>query len=283
MTTIIDGKKIRDGILEGVKSGVEALPFQPVFCDVLVGSNPESAQYVRMKARMAEAMGIHFHNAHFPEDITTEKLMEEVHKLKDVPHMCGIIIQLPLPAHLDKDRILDSIESDIDVDCLGKKASDVFYNESIEIGYPTALSCMTILDSLNLDLKGKKIVVVGQGQLVGRPVTHLLQIRGLEVEIVTRHTENKDEIIKSADVIISGTGAGKHITGDKIKQGAVIIDAGTSESNGSIVGDVDLESVQDIASFVSPVPGGVGPVTVSILLANVLKVAQKKANESKSI
>lgn len=282
-TTIIDGKKIRDTILEGVKRGVADLPFQPVFCDVLVGNNPESAQYVRMKARTAEAVGIHFHNAHFPEDITTDKLMEEVHKLKDVPNMCGIIIQLPLPPHLDKEKILDSIECEIDVDCLGHKASDIFYNESIEIGYPTALSCMKILDSLDLDLQSKKIVVIGQGQLVGKPVTHLLQIRGLEVEIVTRNTENKEDVMRQADVIISGTGAGKFITGDKIKQGAVIVDAGTSESNGSIVGDVDLESVSGIASFVSPVPGGVGPVTVSILLANVLKVAQKKVHESKSI
>lgn len=278
-TTIIDGRKIRDGILEEVKKGVASLPFQPVFCDVLVGSNPESAQYVRMKARMAEAVGIHFHNAHFTDDITTDKLVEEVQKLKDIPNMCGVIVQLPLPIHLDKEKVLEAIDFHLDVDCLGSKASDVFYNESIDIGYPTALSCMKILDSLDIDLKNKKIVVIGQGQLVGKPVTHLLQIRGLEVTIVTRSTENKEAIIKEADVIISGTGAGKFITGEKIKDGAVIVDAGTSESNGSIVGDVDLESVQGIASFVSPVPGGVGPVTVSILLANVLKVAKKKQNE----
>lgn len=278
-TTIIDGKKIRDGILDEVKKGVEQLPFQPVFCDVLVGSDPVSAQYVKMKGRTAESVGIHFHNAHFPSDITTDKLIEEIHKLKDIPNMCGLIVQLPLPAHLEKQKILDSIEQSIDVDCLGKDASDVFYNSSIDIGYPTALSCIRILDSLNLDLTDKKIVVVGQGQLVGMPVAHLLKLRGLSVDIAVRHTENKDELVKNADIIISGTGAGKLITGEKIKEGAVIIDAGTSESNGSIVGDVDLDSVLGIASFVSPVPGGVGPVTVAVLLSNVLKVAQNKNNE----
>lgn len=278
-TIIIDGKKIRDEILEEVKKGVAQLPFQPVFCDVLVGSDPVSAQYVKMKGRTAESVGIHFHNAHFPTDITTGQLIEEVHKLKGIPNMCGLIIQLPLPAHLDKQKILDSIDQSIDVDCLGQDASMVFYNSSIEIGYPTALSCMKILDSLNINLEDKKITVVGQGQLVGRPVAHLLKIRNLEVSIVTRETSNKDEIIKNADVIISGTGAGKLLTSEKIKEGAILIDAGTSESNGSIVGDVDLDSVQGIAGFVSPVPGGVGPVTVGILLQNVLKVAQKKNHE----
>jgi len=278
-TIIIDGKKIRDEILEEVKKGVAQLPLQPVFCDVLVGSDPVSAQYVKMKGRTAESVGIHFHNAHFPTDITTDQLIEEVHKLKDIPNMCGLIVQLPLPAHLDKQKILDSIDQSIDVDCLGQDASAVFYNSSIEIGYPTALSCMKILDSLNINLEDKNIVVVGQGQLVGRPVAHLLKIRNLEMSIVTRETSNKDEIIKNADVIISGTGAGKLLTGEKIKEGAILIDAGTSESNGSIVGDVDLDSVQGTASFVSPVPGGVGPVTVGILLQNVLKVAQKKNHE----
>jgi methylenetetrahydrofolate dehydrogenase (NADP+)/methenyltetrahydrofolate cyclohydrolase len=278
-TIIIDGKKIRDEILEEVKKGVAQLSFQPVFCDVLVGSDPVSAQYVKMKGRTAESVGIHFHNAHFPIDITTDQLIDEVHKLKDIPNMCGLIVQLPLPAHIDKQKILDSIDQSIDVDCLGQDASIVFYNSSIEIGYPTALSCMRILDSLNINLEDKNIVVVGQGQLVGMPVAHLLKIRNLEVGIVTRETDNKDEIIKNADVIISGTGAGKLLTGEKIKEGAILIDAGTSESNGSIVGDVDLDSVQGIASFVSPVPGGVGPVTVGILLQNVLKVAQKKNNE----
>lgn len=278
---IIDGKKIRGEILESVKEGVAKLPFRPVFCDVLVGNDPVSMQYINMKARTAEAVGIHFHHAEFRNDITTEELIEEIKKLNEIPNMCGLIIQLPLPAHLDRTLVLDAIKPSIDVDCLGEKASTVFYGGDIKIGYPTALSCMAILDSVATDLSGKNIVVIGQGMLVGKPTTHLLQMRGLAVSTIVRSTDIKEreELIKNADVIISGTGQGKFLMGDMIKKGVIIVDAGTSESKGGIVGDVDLDSVKDVASFVSPVPGGVGPVTVAMLLKNVLTVAEQIKNE----
>lgn len=272
---IIDGKKIRNEILESVKEGVARLPFTPVFCDVLVGTDPVSTQYINMKAKTAESVGIHFHHANFKEEITTEELILEIKKLNNVPFMCGLIVQLPLPSHIDRNLVLDAIDPSIDVDCLSKSASDIFYNGDITIAYPTALSCMSIIDRVISNLSDKNIVVIGQGMLVGKPLVHLLKMRGLEVNIVTRTTLNKEYIIKNADLIISATGQGKLINGSMIKKGCVVIDAGTSESNGGIVGDVDLDSVKDVASFVSPVPGGVGPVTVAMLLQNVLKVAQK--------
>ena len=272
---IIDGKKIRSEILAKVKEGVASLSFQPVFCDVLVGDDPSSAQYVRMKAKTAESLGIKFHNANFPATITTEELIKEIKILNGLQNMCGIIVQLPLPQSLDRRAILDSIDSGLDVDCLGAIASEKFYNGEIALGFPTALACMELLDSTGVDLKGKKIAVLGQGDLVGKPVTALLKFRGLNPDIVRSKTENKEEIIKKADVIISGMGQGKYITGNMIKEGAILIDAGTSESDGSIVGDIDSESVKNVASFISPVPGGVGPVTVAMLLNNVLKVAKK--------
>ncbi len=274
-TQIINGRKIRNEILEKVKMEVSHLAFQPVFCDVLIGNDPVSKQYIDMKAKTAESIGIHFHHAEFPESITTLELVEEIKNLNKVDNMCGLIVQLPIPAHLDKEKILNAIEQNIDVDCLGKNASDVFYNTDTSIGYPTALACMAIIDSIDFDLKNKNIVVMGQGELVGKPVTHLLRIRGLKVDTITRKTENKEDLLKKADVIISATGAGKYLVGDMIKEGVLIIDAGTSESIGGIVGDVDTESVLGIASAVSPVPGGVGPVTVSMLLNNVLTVAKK--------
>jgi methylenetetrahydrofolate dehydrogenase (NADP+)/methenyltetrahydrofolate cyclohydrolase len=275
-TTIINGRQIRNEILEKVKEGVTNLSFQPVFCDVLVGSDPVSKQYIDMKAKTAESVGIHFHHAEFPESITTDELVGEIKKLNNVPNMCGLIVQLPLPPHLDKEKILNAIDQHIDVDCLGSEASNVFYNTDISIGYPTAMACMAIIDSIDYDLNNKNIVVMGQGELVGRPVTHLLRIRGLQVDTITRKTENKEELLKNADVIISGTGQGKYLTGDMIKEGVLIVDAGTSESTGGIVGDVDTDSVLGVASYVSPVPGGVGPVTVSMLLNNVLTVAKQK-------
>ena len=271
---IIDGKKLREEILCKVKKEVAVLPFTPVFCDVLVGNDPASIQYVKMKGRMAEKIGISFHEANFPSSINTDDLIKEIKVLNKIENMCGIIVQLPLPEHLEKQRVFDAIDPNIDVDCLGTLASEKFYGGNIALGFPTALSCMALLDSINLDLKGKNIVVLGWGMLVGKPVVALLKFRGLNPTVIRSKTENKEELIKQADIIISGMGKGKYITGDMIKKGAILIDAGTSESGGGIIGDVDLESVKDVASYVSPVPGGVGPVTVAMLLNNVLKVAQ---------
>ncbi len=290
---IIDGKKIREKILEKVKKEVATLSFEPVFCDVLVGEDPVSMQYVKMKGNTAISVGINFHNAFFPSTITTEELVKEIDKLNKIPNMCGIIIQLPLPVSIDRRIILDAIDPKLDVDFLGSVAGNKFYNGQAKRGFPTALACMVILDSLNLDnnpstsLRTRKIVVLGQGDLVGKPITALLKSRGLNPIIITSKTpardaygmtianrENKENLIKEADIIISGIGKGKYITGDMIKEGAILIDAGTSESDSGIIGDVDLRSVSDVASFVSPVPGGVGPVTVAMLLENVLYVAK---------
>lgn len=279
---IIDGKNLSKDILENVKASVATLPFVPVFCDVLVGADPASVQYVHIKSRKAESVGIKFHTANFPVSITTLELVEQIKVLNKVENMCGIIIQLPLPAHIDRRAVLDAIDPNLDVDCLGTVSSEKFYKNQNEIGFPTALACMAVLDSLNLEnnpsapLRTRNILVLGQGTLVGKPVTALLKFRGLKVDTMTRSTENKEELIKNADIIISGLGVGKYLTGGMVKDGVVIIDAGTSEENGSIIGDVDMESVQDKASHLTPTPGGVGPVTVAMLLSNVLKVASSK-------
>ena len=280
---IIDGKKLRGEILEEIKRQVAALPFVPIFCDVLVGEDPASAQYVRMKRKTAESAGIKFHNANFPATITTKELIKEIKILNGMQNMCGIILQLPLPEHIDRRLALDAIDPHLDVDCLGTKASAEFYSGKTDLGFPTALACMSLLDSLGLDLKDKKIVCLGQGELVGKPVLALLKFRGLDAVPVVRKTENKEKIIKEADIIISGIGHGKHITRDMVKPGVVLVDAGTSEDKNAIVGDVDLESVRDVASYVSPVPGGVGPVTVAMLLNNVLTVAKKSAHRQTNL
>lgn len=280
---IIDGRKLRTEILSKVKMGVAELPFVPVFCDVLVGDDSASRQYVDMKAKTAEMVGIHFYGANFQASISTEDLIKEIQVLNKVKNMCGIIVQLPLPESIDKQRVFDAIDPKLDVDCLGSVASERFYAGDTVLGFPTALSCMALLDSIGLDndpstsLRTRKIVVLGQGMLVGKPVTALLNLRNLSPVVISKSTENKEKLIKEADVIISGIGKGKHITSDMIKKGVVLIDAGTSEGKGGIVGDVDSESVKDVAGYLSPVPGGVGPVTVAMLLNNVLKVAKNFA------
>jgi methylenetetrahydrofolate dehydrogenase (NADP+)/methenyltetrahydrofolate cyclohydrolase len=276
---IIDGRKIKQDILDKLKEEVSLLPFPPIFCDILVGDDPVSASYVRIKGRTAESIGIKFKTVNFPLSITTEEIVEEIENLNRVPLMCGIIVQLPLPSHIDTQTVLDAIDPKLDVDCLGQKNTFNFYNDNGDISYPTALACMKLLKSLDLRLDDKNIVVLGQGKLVGLPVAHLLKKDNLNVTVLNSKTEDQDTILKQADVIISAIGRGKFITGDMIKDGVVIIDAGTSEENGSVVGDVDMEIVKDKASFMTPTPGGVGPVTVAMLLENVYQVAKNKNHE----
>lgn len=275
ITTIIDGRKLSKEILAKIKEEITSLPFQPIFCDVLVGDNSVSLQYVNMKRKKAEEIGIRFHEAFFPADVTTENLVNEIKLLNKIPNMCGIIVQLPLPVSLDRRAVLDTIGLNLDVDCLGTTASERFYNDVNNMGFPTALACMELLDSTGFGHDNtKKVAVLGFGDLVGKPVNVLLKARGFIPDVIRSKTENKEQLIKQADIIISGMGKGKYITGNMIKEKAVIIDAGTSESDSGIVGDIDLESVSGVASFVSPVPGGVGPMTIAMLFSNVLKVAK---------
>ena len=149
--------------------------------------------------------------------------------------MCGIIVQLPLPAHIDTNAVLDAINPDLDVDCLGRYNNDHFYNDTGRVSYPTALACIQLLDSVVSNFDDKNIVVLGQGKLVGRPVTHLLEKRGLNVSVVDSRTMNAKDLIKNADVLISAIGQGRFIVGEMLKEGVVVIDAGTSEENGSVV------------------------------------------------
>ncbi len=273
---IIDGKKIAETILNDLKGQVDKLPFQPVFCDVLVGDDAASAQYVRMKGRQAEKIGIKFKGANYPSNITTNELVTEIKKIAAEPNMCGLIVQLPLPSTIDKTAVLDAIPAEVDVDCTGKVNTDLFYEGNAYVEFPTAAAVMKVLDTTLVDLQNKKLLVIGFGQLVGRPVSFLLEQRGLKVDVARSKTENILELMKEADVIVSAVGKPNLITGNKIKAGAIIIDAGTSESEGGVVGDVDFDSVSTVASYVSPVPGGVGPVTVAMLLSNVVKVAKGK-------
>ncbi len=277
--TILDGKKISLEILDEIKKEVEQLSFVPVFCDILVGNDKASIQYVNLKKKKATELGINFYDAVFIETITTEELLVEIQKINNLPNMCGVIVQLPLPIHIDTREILNAISPELDVDALGKKVGENFYEGSEEMVPPTALACVALINSLNLDLQNKNIVVLGEGKLVGKPVAQMLKNRNLNFKILNSETKNNEEIIKSADIIISGIGKGKYLTGDMIKEGVIIIDAGTSEEGGSIVGDVDFESASGLALHITPVPGGVGPMTVAMLFSNVLKVAKKMQNE----
>ncbi len=274
---IIDGRKISKEILEEVKNEVAKLPFTPIFCDVLVGDDVVSKQYVNLKRKKAESVGINFCDATFSVTSNTEEVVSKIQELNRMKNMCGIIVQLPLPGHLDTRAILDAIDPSIDVDALGSIASQKFYSGESGISFPTALACIRLLEEIP-DFDNKNIVVLGEGELVGRPVSALLSRKNIPHQTLNQKSENSAEVLKQGDIIISGIGREGYIKGDMVKEGASIIDAGTSESNGTVVGDADFESVKDKVSFISPVPGGVGPVTVAMMLKNVLTVAQQKLN-----
>ena len=274
---IIDGRKIRDEILAGLKGRVAALPFTPVFCDILVGNDPASRQYVDMKDRVAESLGIEAYGAQFPEEITTEELVIEMAKIAALPGMAGLIVQLPMPAHIDIRSVLDAVPLALDVDALSTEASDLFYSNEPVFVFPTAAAVMAIIDSLDMPLLDMSVCMIGKGMLVGKPVAHMLLSRGMSVDVIDSSTEGKEEIVRMADIVISATGQAGLVTGEMVKDDVIVIDAGTSESGGDIAGDVDRASVEKVARLLSPVPGGVGPVTVAMLMLNVVLSAERMA------
>ncbi|HVY67357.1 MAG TPA: bifunctional 5,10-methylenetetrahydrofolate dehydrogenase/5,10-methenyltetrahydrofolate cyclohydrolase [Patescibacteria group bacterium] len=273
---ILDGKKIAAEILGGVKNRLAKLDFQPAFCDVLVGDDPASAQYVKMKAKTAEQTGFKFLTAEFPASISAAGLLDELAKLNRRPQLCGLIVQLPLPQGFQTQAVLDAIDPRLDVDCLGRVNTDAFYAGTGRLAYPTALAVMAILDSVPADILGGNFLVIGQGRLVGRPVTALLKRQGRRVATATSETKDLSDLLKAADVVIAAAGRPRLISGEMLKPGCTVIDAGTAEYEGGMTGDVDFSSVSQTAAFLSPVPGGVGPVTVAKLLENVLFVAEQK-------
>ncbi len=273
---ILDGKFIASRILKHLKAETAQLQFQPLFCDILVGSDPVSLSYVKIKGRTAESAGLKFLLDQLPENISQQDLIKRIMELNQLPDLRGLIVQLPLPAHLDRQVILNSINPHWDVDCLGETNAQNFYNGSIKIVPPTAGAVMTIIDTLPEKFHSGNFVIVGQGQLVGKPLAMLLRRRNYKLTVADSKTENLSALTKTADVLISGTGHANLITAAHVKPGAAIIDAGTAEMDGGIVGDVDYEAVKDIAAFITPVPGGVGPVTVAKLLSNVVEAAKLK-------
>lgn len=271
---IIDGKKISQEVLEKVKAKVSALPFTPKLIDVLVGEDPVTESYVRIKGKRAADVGIAFEVIRFAEDISQEQLELEVGKLNDVENICGVIVQLPLPLHLDKQKVLDRIRPEIDVDVIGSINSKRFYEGNAKLVPPTAGAVMMMLGSLNLELSGKKVLVVGAGDLVGRPVAYMLKQKNAEVIVVDKETKDIIGPALNAEIIISGTGVANLITSEMVNSDSIIIDAGTAESAGGIAGDADFENIKDKVKAISPVPGGLGPVTVAMLLKNVVEVAK---------
>lgn len=278
MATIVDGSKIAERILEELRitnyelSRRGAKPRLVVF---LVGENAASSSYVRIKQKKAAEVGIEVVLKEFVEEVSQQDLIAEIKRQNLDPKTSGIIVQLPLPKHIDTQAVLGAIDPRLDVDCLTEenktklaKGKELFFDP------PAPAAILEILDYYNIDLTKGNILLIGSGDLVGKPLSAMLLRRGVNFELANLYTENLAELTSKADIIIAGTGKPGLVRGDMVKVEAVMIDAGTTGSEeGEVVGDADFESVSKKASLITPVPGGVGPVTVAMLLRNVVKAA----------
>lgn len=260
---ITDGKKIAQKIRTRLKKEVEKMKKPPILAVILVGDDPASHLYVRIKEKISAEIGIVFQKYLFPSATKEKTILELINRLNNDKKISAIIVQLPLPAHLDSSKIIEAIAPEKDADSLTGKAL---------ILPPTPAAILTLLANYKISLKNKNIVLVGHGKLVGGPLAKILKRRKIPIEICTDKTKNLSAITKKADILISATGVAHLIKADMVKKNAVIIDAGTSESGGEIVGDVDFEPVKEKSSYITPPKGGIGPVTVAKLMENVVKL-----------
>ncbi|MCL5435498.1 MAG: bifunctional 5,10-methylenetetrahydrofolate dehydrogenase/5,10-methenyltetrahydrofolate cyclohydrolase [Patescibacteria group bacterium] len=267
---ILDGKIISDNMLAGLRQQIGKLSFRPLLVDVLVGDDPVALSYVNIKSKVVSSIGGDFRLLRLPAESKAPEILRAMSKLMDELWLSGLIVQLPLPKGLDKSTILDAIPPLLDIDCLGAENLEKFYTGHSRYLPPTAAAVAFLLEQLPVDIAGKNFLVVGQGDLVGKPVTFLLNAMGYKVTVADSQTRDLPALCQTADIIISGAGQPRLINGRMLKAGAVVIDAGTSEDAGSIVGDVDADSLLTLPGWLSPVPGGVGPVTVAMLCRNLV-------------
>ncbi|WP_297434025.1 bifunctional methylenetetrahydrofolate dehydrogenase/methenyltetrahydrofolate cyclohydrolase FolD [Sulfurimonas sp.] len=283
---ILDGKKlakkIEDNVIKEVTKIKEEVDVTPGLAVILVGQDPASAAYVSMKKKACDRMGFYSVSHEMPEDISQEAIENTIVMMNQNPNIDGILIQLPLPSHIDTTKILELVDPAKDVD--GFHPYNVGRLVTNLDGFVpcTPLGVMEMLAEYNIDVKGKNCCVVGASNIVGKPMASLLLNADATVEICHIFTDNLKKHTLNADIILVGVGVINLIKEDMIKDGAIIVDIGINRAeNGKLVGDVDFENVSKKCSYITPVPGGVGPMTIAMLMSNTLKAA--KLNAAKKI
>ena len=275
MAKIIDGKQISLDIKNELKEKVAKYKEQGIeitLAVVKVGNDPASAVYVRNKEKACEYVGINSKTLALPEETTEEELLNVVKELNEDKNVNGILVQLPLPKHIDESKVLLTIDSTKDVD--GFHPVNV---GKMVIGEDTFLPCtpagiIEMIKRTDIDIEGKECVVIGRSNIVGKPMAMLMLKENATVTIAHSRTKDLKEVTKRAGIIVAAIGKAKFVTADYVKEGAVVIDVGMDrDENGKLCGDVDFESVSKVASAITPVPGGVGPMTVTMLLVNCLR------------
>lgn len=278
MAKIIDGKALAQKIRENVKKEVDNLKLQginPKLSVIMVGNDSASAVYVRNKSNACKNTGIEFEEYFLPEETKEEELIELIEKLNKDDSVHGILLQSPVPKHINIDRAFDTISYKKDVDgfnavnvgklCLGK---DCFIS-------CTPYGIIKLLEEYNIDISGKRAVVIGRSNIVGKPMLQCLLAKDATVTICHSKTQNLAEVVREADIVVAAIGKPNFITGDMIKKDAVVIDVGINRmEDGKLIGDVNFEEAKEKASYITPVPGGVGPMTIAMLTENVVKATK---------
>ena len=276
---IIDGKALAESVRAALRTKVAALAargVRPGLAAILAGTDPASRVYVRNKVRACEDTGVHSEVHEFPEWVSEGELLQRIAKLNADPRIHGVLVQLPLPGKVDASRVLAAIAP--------TKDADGFHAESLGAlvqGRPgfvpgTPAGVMALLEHAGVPLAGRHAVIVGRSTVVGKPAALLLLQKDATVTICHSRTSDLAAVTRQADILVAAVGRAKLITADMVKPGACVIDVGINRSvDGKLVGDVDFDTVKDVAGWITPVPGGVGPMTVAILLVNTVKAAEQ--------
>ncbi|MAG91176.1 bifunctional methylenetetrahydrofolate dehydrogenase/methenyltetrahydrofolate cyclohydrolase FolD [Candidatus Woesearchaeota archaeon] len=271
---IIDGKKIAEKIINDLKSKVKNLKEKPGLALVLVGNNPASEIYVNFKEKDSKEVGLYCERFNLDKDINEMDLLKLVNDLNQKTNIHGILVQLPLPKQIDANLIIDSILPHKDVDGFTPLNLGNLVSENTILAPATARAVLYLIESTGMEIKGKNAVVVGRSNTVGKPTAMMLLEKNATVTICHSKTKNLAEHTKKADILVVACGKPRLVTKDMVKQGSVVIDVGINREGGKLIGDVDFESVKEVAGYITPVPGGVGPMTRAMLLQNTLKAME---------
>ena len=276
MATILDGKAISEKRLELLKEAIGESGLYPRLATVIVGSNPASQMYVRMKHRACERVGIGSIGIEIPADATTEKVIAAITRLDQDTEINGILVQLPLPKQIDTDRVIAAVKPDKDVDGFHPTNLGLLMKGKPRFAPCTPKGIMTLLAEYKIPVAGIRAVVAGRSIDVGRPMAAFLTNADATVTICHSKTRDLPAELRQADILVSAVGKAHFITPVMVKPGAVVIDVGINQLNGKLVGDVDFDAVKDITSAITPVPGGVGPMTIAALMENTFAAASMR-------
>ena len=273
---ILDGKSLAGKIEEDLKSRVQKIIAGtgrvPVLATIIVGSDPASVTYVKMKGNACARVGIESLRVEMPEGTTTKELISKIRDLNDEPGICGILLQHPVPPHIDEQKCFNTISLQKDVDGVNTGSFGNMAMKLDSFKSATPLAIMSIIKHYGIEVEGKEAAVVGRSPILGKPVAMMLLNENATVTICHSRTKNLPEVLRRADIVVAAVGKPKFIQADWIKEGAVLIDAGYNPGN---IGDIDLENAAKKASAYTPVPGGVGPMTITSLIFQAIEAAEK--------